>query len=188
MKVSDNRIRRVLEAPLTVECLKCSHSRVLPFSLNQHCLNTENPTAMLKHLYFRLICSVCSGKDVKLLAPDSTVIMSRTQPNPIVGDRLLPVSPPKKSKRRRSSAKQVSPAAQFPAKPFKIRAPNECLLCGCAIEPERLEALPQTNTCIDCANKKSGQTKRVMAEPWGTRADWKRDSGANFARSVKPKL
>jgi RNA polymerase-binding transcription factor DksA len=70
----------------------------------------------------------------------------------------------------------------------KVHSPGECLLCGIQIEPARLEALPQTNVCVGCSDKKGGQTKRTIAEPWGTRSDWKKDSGANFARAARPKI
>ncbi len=64
-----------------------------------------------------------------------------------------------------------------------------CEYCGTTIPDARIAALPDTRLCIDCAsNDPSGRPNRRVSEPWGSRDDWKRDSGANWSNSQKNKL
>jgi RNA polymerase-binding transcription factor DksA len=51
-----------------------------------------------------------------------------------------------------------------------------CLSCGEEIPEKRLEALPGTKLCVDCAasNPNENNRKRI-AEPLGSRDDYKRD-------------
>jgi RNA polymerase-binding transcription factor DksA len=51
-----------------------------------------------------------------------------------------------------------------------------CVKCDALIPAARLEAVPDTTLCVNCAeNDPSGRHDRRVAEPWGSRADYKRD-------------
>jgi RNA polymerase-binding transcription factor DksA len=52
---------------------------------------------------------------------------------------------------------------------------KECTVCGRIIPPARLAAVPDTEFCVDHADQWGRNPKRFIAEPLGTRDDWKRD-------------
>lgn len=188
MESSEPHVLAALEAALTAECLNCGHSSVLPVAFNQHCRNAERPAAMLKHLFYRLICSVCWEKNARVLASDGRPIMSRPPGDHAKVGQAGSVKSPSKRKSNTNKTVKMRSAAAAVSTPPKPRGAGECVLCGTKIEPDRLAALPLANTCVSCAAAKGGHTKRTIEEPWGTRTDWKKDSGSNFGRSRKPKF
>lgn len=59
-----------------------------------------------------------------------------------------------------------------------------CDSCNVKIPKARLEAVPNTKLCINCANNDpSGSKNRKINETWGSRDDWKRDWGSWRKRS-----
>jgi hypothetical protein len=195
MEPAAHDIEMALSDPLIAECLNCGHSSVLPKAFNQHCLRAAQPSAMLRHLFFRLICSVCWTKNARIVLSEGTILMSRdqifvAQRGARAGERepksAKPI--PRKLKPARPAAEAAGPHHVMATTPRLARAPDECIICRCQIEPERLAILPGANTCVDCSRKKSSGTKRKVAEPRGSREDWKKDSGGNFARAAKPKI
>ena len=49
-----------------------------------------------------------------------------------------------------------------------------CRECGLVIPVERINALPDTKLCVDCASDPNFKKQKVP-EPWGSREDFKKD-------------
>lgn len=194
MQPAEHEIEKALSSPLSAECLNCGHTSVLPQGFNQHCLKAQRPSAMLRHLFFRLICSVCWIKNARIVASEGTILMSPDKVSVASEARRAEhksrrAEPtPRKSKHSRRSAEVGGARPEAATTPIQAPAQDECVICRSRIEPERLAVLPSANTCVDCSKKKSSGTKRKVAESWGSREDWKRDSGGNFARAARPKI
>lgn len=49
-----------------------------------------------------------------------------------------------------------------------------CRTCGLVIPVERINAVPNTQLCVDCASGPNFKKQKV-SEPWGSREDYKND-------------
>lgn len=176
-----------LQKPVFSVCRECGHKAVLPPEINYHCLSAKRPAAMLLHLRFRLRCSICSEQNAEICDDKGHVLAKRPS------NASRPATPQRKKsiiRKRRKPVVSSTPqrCEQRHSQRRRPQSPNECTLCGSMIDQERLQALPGANTCVSCASAKGNQKKRIIAEPWGSRDDWKKDSGSSFGRAAKPKF
>ncbi len=85
------------------------------------------------------------------------------------------------SQNQTALVKKVTPSKPENRKPLRIqkhpqREKDECSSCGEQIPTARLEAIPGTTLCVNCASKEpAGSQNRVISETWGTRDDWNKD-------------
>lgn len=143
-----------------VEC-ECGHS-LSAFRILKRLgkIDAGSPPSVegIQPLVSKLKCSACGCKGKVTLK--------------IVERKMSRLGPPPRTSINAQKARRTPPAQISSKTPV---SPGCCGACSSTIPWERLQAVPGTRYCVSCASLYSSVGKRMVPEPWGSRADWKRD-------------
>ena len=143
----------VMKKSLQVRCQDCGHSAEI-----------EEPVAPSK----RFRCSRCGGAGLIQEAGAGATSAGA----PFVPQNPAGATAPPQARRARRSVAPEPPKSR----PSAATERGSCARCGKLIPAARLDAVPGTKLCVDCAeDDPSGAPNRRVSEPWGSRDAWKRD-------------
>ncbi len=149
---------------VTIQCPSCDHSATQTYNGT----NAENVFKWLRTK--NLICKQCGNYgNIKSIYERYGADKIKND-NKIDNPKAKSINNSNEIRKTQKKSENKKPSSD------KTLSSRRCGSCGRNIYAKRLESLPGTQRCAECARSQPGNAStRYVPEPWGTRKDWKRD-------------